>query len=136
MIDKALWTHIEEVEKSIGAAKVRETLRRYLLRRTFAGELPTQRKPVPKRWLMKAFMRQGGRCARCGRAMTVDNCTADHRIPLNRGGQHKSSNIDAFCKENQCNSKKGSKNPMQEAKASGRLITEQFKYDERNDTDE
>lgn len=81
-----------------------------------------RRKPIPKQWLEYAYSKQNGHCARCGVAMNFSEATGDHKIPLAHGGKHNRHNIAALHRE--CNSSKGSKTPMRESKASGRLITE------------
>lgn len=105
-----------------GASKVRDACRRYFKRRTYAGQLPESRKPIPKQWIAKAFAKQGGKCKRCGDEKLLSEMTGDHTRPLAKGGRHTQSNVTAMCSE--CNSRKGSNDLMEESKATGRTSVE------------
>lgn len=48
-----------------------------------------------------------GVCARCGRAIAIENVTIDHFIPKYRGGQDDERNLLPLCKN--CNKQKGSR---------------------------
>ena len=72
--------------------------------------------------------RQGGRCAFCKRVecrikSQVDGRAKfhiDHIVPLARGGTHTADNIQVLCY--QCNTQKGSKDPIEFAQSNGRLL--------------
>ena len=49
----------------------------------------------------------GYKCYYCGKELTINNATQDHRIPLSRGGTDWIANIVPACKS--CNSSKGTK---------------------------
>lgn len=52
----------------------------------------------------KAAERQGWHCYYCTAPMTVETCTADHLIPVCKGGTDRKDNIVAACVK--CNSRK------------------------------
>lgn len=131
MKDKVLWALIEGREKEIGVKLVRETLKQYLLRKTYAGVLPTLRRRVPSTWLTKAWAHQKGLCKRCGRPIHLNEAEGDHWIPLAKGGEHKQKNIVALCLE--CNRKKNANDPVRESKLTGKNIVDQVPYQDESD---
>jgi 5-methylcytosine-specific restriction protein A len=58
-----------------------------------------------KSMIRKRLSFQGWDCYWCGRALTVENSTVDHLVPLIRGGKSSGSNL-VICCEN-CNGEKG-----------------------------
>jgi len=81
------------------------------------------KRPFIKRsWVRRAWIKQGGCCARCGQALALKDAQGDHIQPWSVYQLHTARNIAALCRP--CNSSKGNKTPMEESKASGRLITE------------
>lgn len=69
------------------------------------GFQPVDLKPKRKRYVTDVrriiYLRNGGRCAICGKRMDLDNCNLDHRIPLSKGGRDNVENLD--CVHIQCN---------------------------------
>lgn len=69
------------------------------------GFQPVDLKPKRKRYATDVrrmiYLRNGGRCAICGKRMDLDNCNLDHRIPLSKGGRDSVENLD--CVHVQCN---------------------------------
>lgn len=122
-MNQVLWELLEETETQIGAHELRDTLKKYLLRRTYAGEIPTARKWTPRSWTEEAYWKQKGICKRCKTPMEIGDATEDHWKSLNRGGAHKKSNIRAICAK--CNSEKSDATEIQESKRTGQTILEQ-----------
>lgn len=52
----------------------------------------------------KILKRSGGKCARCGKELSVSTMTLDHFIPFSRGGPDELDNMVALCEE--CNQEK------------------------------
>ena len=69
------------------------------------GFQPVDLKPKRKRYATDVrrmiYLRNGGRCAICGKRLDLDNCNLDHRIPLSKGGRDNVENLD--CVHVQCN---------------------------------
>lgn len=59
----------------------------------------------------EGFTKQGGRCAYCKTPLTRKQATADHRVPISKGGSTSKDNIIMSCEP--CNKAKSS---MSEAK--------------------
>ena len=59
--------------------------------------------------LWMAVMSRSPMCPMCGRFVEVENLTADHIVPLSRGGYHHISNISPLC--HSCNSRKHKRLP-------------------------
>jgi len=123
---------LESWEQKLGRVDFLENIKRYRLRKTDAGVLPTPRERTPQAWLDKAFLLQRGKCWRCRKAMELGDVEADHRIPLAKGGKHEKRNIVAMCGE--CNRRKGANDPVEEAKRTGRTVLENMRgaTDEKN----
>jgi HNH endonuclease len=64
---------------------------------------PTARAPIPEEVRRHVFRRDGGRCARCGRAELLQ---FDHLIPVALGGATTPENLQLLCAP--CNREKGS----------------------------
>lgn len=54
----------------------------------------------------EALKKQGGKCLYCTEPLLLSVATAEHRIPISRGGLTEKNNIDAACEP--CNKLKGS----------------------------
>lgn len=69
------------------------------------GFQPVDLNPKRKRYATDVrrmiYLRNGGRCAICGKRLDLDNCNLDHRIPLSKGGRDNVENLD--CVHIQCN---------------------------------
>lgn len=69
------------------------------------GFQPVDLKPKRKRYATDVrrmiYLRNGGRCAICGKRLDLDNCNLDHRITLSKGGRDNVENLD--CVHVQCN---------------------------------
>ena len=70
-----------------------------------------------RRWMRKRLREQGNRCAYCGvnfENLEAGKPTADHYIPLGKGGMETFSNIVAACSP--CNHKKANTMPAPDSK--------------------
>ena len=105
--------YLDEQEKTLGIKEVREQCKKYLLRKTYAG-VQVKRKPIPKRWIDEAYVKQDGICPRCNEYMQRKDAVGDHRQPLALGGQHNRWNIQAMHKT--CNARKGANDQTRESK--------------------
>ena len=117
-----LWEILENYATERGAASTRETCRRWMLKKTLAGILPEKRKAIPPRWIGKAYLRQKGKCARCGNDLKLTEAVGDHRKPIALGGSHAGLNIDAC--HAKCNSAKGARSLSEDAKRTGTNVRE------------
>jgi hypothetical protein len=113
MIDHII-KYLDEQEVQIGVKLVREACRKYLLRKTFANQLPTVRKMVPKKWTLEAWNKQDGICPRCKQLISHSEMSGDHIKPLIDGGAHNKWNIQ--CLHRKCNSSKGGNDFILESK--------------------
>ena len=64
-------------------------------------DLKSKRKRYATEVRRMIYLRNGGRCAICGKRLDLDNCNLDHRIPLSKGGRDNVENLD--CVHIQCN---------------------------------
>jgi 5-methylcytosine-specific restriction endonuclease McrA len=108
-----------------GLSDVRAACKQFLKTGARAGIIPTKRQAIPRQWLLAAYGRQKGKCARCGNDVPFDEATGDHRTPLIEGGKHERLNIQMM--DRACNSTKGARLPMAESKATGRTVLEQLR---------
>ena len=106
--------YLNEQEVVRGQKYVREGCRSYMLKKTFAGILPTVRKPVKKEWTLVAWDKQGGVCPRCHQPIERNDMSGDHIQPLAEGGAHNKWNIQ--CLHKKCNSSKGAHDFVRESK--------------------
>jgi len=65
------------------------------------------------------FARDGNRCQYCGKRFPISELSIDHVLPQSRGGEHTWQNLVCSCVA--CNSRKGSRTPLQ---AGMRLVRE------------
>jgi hypothetical protein len=121
--DKDLLKNIDDFAKAKGTKIVRDTCKFFLTRQTEIGTLATPRKPIPHRWVEKAYNRQRFICKRCGLQLDPLQMVGDHRVPIIKGGRHTQNNIDAMHRG--CNASKGGNDQFTEAKLTGRTILEQ-----------
>lgn len=70
--------------------------------------------------LENLFAAQRGRCALCRTKLMPDNAEVDHIVPLARGGSNGANNLQYLCLP--CNRAKGSKDPIDFARAIGMLV--------------
>jgi len=57
------------------------------------------------------FARDGNRCQYCGKRFPISELSIDHVLPQSRGGEHTWQNLVCSCVA--CNSRKGSRTPLQ-----------------------
>lgn len=69
----------------------------------------------------RAYIASGGSCPYCGIDITPDDCSFDHRIPFDRGGENEVGNIVACCLT--CQREKGTKTPDEYAHARTLTVT-------------
>jgi 5-methylcytosine-specific restriction endonuclease McrA len=117
---RELWQILEDYSLQHGEGSVRETCRRFMLKKTLAGVDATKRKPIPRRWVEKAYIQQRGMCARCGKDMALSLATGDHTKSLAQGGAHNARNISAL--HGSCNSSKGARSLSEDAKFTGQTV--------------
>jgi 5-methylcytosine-specific restriction endonuclease McrA len=106
--------YLNEQEKELGIKEVREDCRKYMLKKTYAGYDKVKRKPIPRKWLDEAYVKQDGICPRCGNYMQRKDAVGDHKQALAKGGAHNRWNIQAMCRR--CNSSKGANDMVRESK--------------------
>jgi hypothetical protein len=106
--------YLNQQEIVQGSHIVREACRKFMLKRTHAGTLPTIRKSVPKKWTLEAWAKQNGICPRCHEAISNSDMSGDHIEPLAGGGKHNRWNIQ--CLHKKCNSSKGANDFIKESK--------------------
>lgn len=66
----------------------------------------TERESIPFQTRQELFMTCRGRCPHCGRTLSLrsDDCTIEHVIPINKGGDNGLGNLIILCKN--CNKEK------------------------------
>lgn len=124
MMPKEITELLLELEGKHGAGNVREGCRKYMLRRTFAGELPESRKKISRRAKEKLYFAQKQECNICHQPFKLNELKVDEFIPASRGGKRIHGNIQLLCEE--CNAAKTNHTPSEEAKRTGVGITEQI----------
>lgn len=65
--------------------------------------------PLPSKRAI--YTRDEGRCAYCGKLISISDATIDHILPLSQGGQSSWENLVNCC--NSCNQRKGNRTPSQ-----------------------
>lgn len=130
MIVKELWDQIEALAVT-RPGDVRETLRRWMMKKTYAGVLPETRRSIPRAWVNDAWYKQKGKCPICRGELKLEEAEGDHWKSLAIGGKHARSNVRAVHgvkseEGSRCNQMKGSRSPHQEAKRLGRTVMEQI----------
>lgn len=131
MKHQPLWDVLERFEREIGTKLVRETLKQYMMRKTYAGVLPEVRRRIPKSWVLDAFAKQNGICI-CGQEMAWKDVVGDHIKPLAKGGLHNRHNIRAMHRS--CNAAKGANTLAEEAKRTGKTVLTQLTSPHQEDT--
>ncbi len=119
-IDKGITAQLDRMALAHGTDSVKRTSKEWNKRLKIGTAV--KRHPIPKSWLVDAYSKANGCCARCGKRLDFTEATGDHRVALSHGGKHNRHNIDCLCR--QCNSRKGSKTPIDESKSSGRTLKE------------
>ena len=125
IIHPEIESFLDAFSLKLGASKVRESLKGYLLRKSGAGETPTKRKSIPRKWIADAFVRQKGICPRCGDDMNLTGIAGDHRVALIHGGKHAKHNIQAMHRD--CNASKRDNDFLKEARLTGQTVYETLK---------
>ena len=105
---------LNNAEIRLGAKIVRDDCRKYMLKKTHAGFLPTIRKSIPKSWTLSAWETQDGICPRCKEPISHNDMSGDNKEPLAGGGAHSKWNIQ--CLHKSCNSSKGANDFVRESK--------------------
>lgn len=123
MILQDLWDYIDKLA-TIKPADTRETLKKWLLKKTYSGVMPEKRRAIPRRWVETAWYKQQGKCGRCRNPVEIEDAVGDHFRPLIKGGKHSQSNIRITCAG--CNSSKGGRSPAEDAKYSGQTVKQQI----------
>jgi 5-methylcytosine-specific restriction endonuclease McrA len=106
--------YLNRKEKELGIKEVRESCRKYMLKKTYAGYENIKRKPINKAWTVDAWAKQGGICPRCKEKIEYNDMSGDHITSLAKGGKHSKWNIQ--CLHKKCNSAKGANDMMRESK--------------------
>ena len=127
--DNNMNAQLLEWEEAYGFDRVARVCKGFLCKKSYAGETPTKRKPMPKGVKEKMYVKQGGRCLRCGQPFRIEELTDDHLIPVIHGGNPDDMrNRQLLCKP--CNSSKGSNTPLEESKATGKTVYQQLSGDD------
>lgn len=111
---------IEQEKAGTGISEIRADCKKYLMKKTYAGEV-TKREDTPYSWLKAAWKRGNGLCFWCKDDLPLKSATADHFIPLAKGGKHKRSNIVAAC--DGCNKAKGANDLNTQSKKTGETVS-------------
>ena len=106
--------YLNRQEELVGIKEVREQCRKYLLKKTYSGYEKIKRKPIPRKWVLDAWEKQGGICTRCGQTISHSDMSGDHKVPLALGGKHNRWNIS--CLHKKCNSAKNANDFVRESK--------------------
>jgi len=123
----AIFHMIENEAMTYGEHYAREACRKFIMKKTYSGQMKTPRTHIPKSWIEKAWSKQHGRCKRCGGELLLSDATGDHVIPLAKGGVHKARNIHALCAK--CNSEKGARTLIEDSKFTGQTALEALSND-------
>jgi 5-methylcytosine-specific restriction endonuclease McrA len=121
------YLNAKEIDK--GQKYVREECRRYMLKKTFAGQIPTVRKSIPKKWTLDAWEKQDGICPRCKQPIGHNEMSGDHKTPIALGGAHNKWNVE--CLHKKCNSSKNANDFIRESKLAQTGQTLHVNEDER-----
>jgi 5-methylcytosine-specific restriction endonuclease McrA len=106
--------YLNRRELESGIKLVREACRKYMLKKTYAGVEKIKRKPIPRKWVDEAYVKQDGNCPRCNLPMLRRDTVGDHKLPLALGGAHNRWNIQAM--HSKCNASKGANDMVRESK--------------------
>lgn len=117
-------TMLIEEAQTLGVAVVRDAANSFLKMGLRSTATPTIRRPIPRAWVDKAFVKQHGKCIICLKSMLLEEATGDHVVALSQGGKHHYSNISAA--HGSCNSSKGSNDLVKESKRTGNLMNRMF----------
>lgn len=113
--------------QTVGIAAVRDAANSFLKMGLKSTVTPTIRRPIPRAWVDKAFVKQQGKCKICHEPMLLQEATGDHVVALSQGGKHHYSNITAAHRS--CNSSKGSNDLVAQSKKTGNLMNQMFNED-------
>ena len=128
MIPNTILDYLNQQELTLGIKEVREQCRKYMLKKTYAGCEKIKRKPIPRKWVDEAYVKQDGICPRCNEYMQRKDAVGDHKQALALGGQHNRWNIQAMC--HICNLKKGANDQTKESKLEQTGKTRRVSIDE------
>jgi len=124
MMPKDVADHLGELEKEFGAKIVRDGAKKYLLKRTYAGEIPTKLKPMKRKQKEYLYVKQKGCCGRCRENFGISELSDDHFIARSHGGLNDFKNRRLLCRV--CNSSKGANGPIEESKLGQGTVLEQI----------
>lgn len=80
----------------------------------------TKKRILSKDEKMQIYAKYNGKCAICGKHIRFNSMTADHIIPLSKGGTDKTENLQLSCK--QCNQFKDNYMPLEFFKRNWALL--------------
>ena len=99
---------IEKIKEEIKATELKKALRQIARQRLVEEGIlfdeDHKRPYIPQEVVGFVFMRDGGRCCKCGRTKDLE---LDHIIPFSKGGSSEPENLQLLCRE--CNLKKSNK---------------------------
>ena len=120
----SFWELMMEAKGVWGESAIAHDIKRYNQTKRDTVE-KVKRKPVPKRWILDAWVKQQGICRRCKLDLDPKEAEGDHIIPLAGGGKHTRSNIQALHGV-PCNRSKGANDPFRESKLGHGTVAQQL----------
>ena len=120
----SFWELMMEAKHVWGESAITHAVKQYNRTKRDTVE-KVQRKPVPKRWILDAWVKQGGICKRCKLDLDPKEAEGDHIIPFASGGKHTRGNIQALHGV-PCNRSKGANSLFRESKLGHGTVLEQL----------
>lgn len=117
------WDLMMEAKFVYGESAVTHAIKRYNRTKRDTVE-KVKRKTVPRKWVLDAWVKQNGKCRRCGDDLDPKEAEGDHIIPVALNGKHAKGNIQAL--HEHCNRSKGANDPFTESKLGHGTVAQQL----------